>query len=156
MAGYEQKTSKGSEFIILRELPDADSATKVIEGRLPTAKGEVAFTQAFAKARNVSVGSTIDIYSPDRSQTATLTVVGIIVPGAEYGDPTGTFAVATPDDLFRWSDQGTSDGYISAMAFGGDPTALKKSVAAMSEVTSNMLKVPVSYTHLTLPTNREV
>jgi len=148
MAGYEQKTSKGSEFIILRELPDADSATKVIEGRLPTAKGEVAFTQAFAKARNVSVGSTIDIYSPDRSQTATLTVVGIIVPGAEYGDPTGTFAVATPDDLFRWSDQGTGGGYISAMAFGGDPTALKKSVAAMSEVTSNMLKVQTGAEYL--------
>ena len=148
MAGYEQKTSKGSEFIILRELPDADSATKVVEGRLPTAKGEVAFTQAFAKARNVSVGSTIDIYSPDRSQTATLTVVGIIVPGAEYGDPTGTFAVATPDDLFRWSDQGTGGGYISAMAFGGDPTTLKKSVAAMSEVTSNMLKVQTGTEYL--------
>ncbi len=140
-AFFEQKTSKGSQYLILRQMPDADSSTKVIDGRLPAAKGEVAFTQSFAKDRQVSVGSTIEVYSPDHSETATLTVVGIIVPGEEYGDPTGTFAVATPDDLFRWGEQGRSSGYSTAILFGGDPTALKQSVGAMSEVTSAQLTV---------------
>ena len=121
---FEQRTSSGSVYLLLRELPDADSATKVVDGRMPTAKGEVAFTQAFAKARKVSVGSTLEIYSQDRSQTAPLAVVGIIQPGDEYGDPSGTFAVATQDDLLRPSSYG-STGYASVMAFGGDPTALK-------------------------------
>ena len=63
-AYFEQKTSKGSQFIILREMPDADSATKVVEGRLPSAKGEVAYTQAFAKDRKVCGTSPPKSYSP--------------------------------------------------------------------------------------------
>ena len=139
-AYYEEKTSKGSQFLILRELPDTTSATKVVDGRLPAAKGEIALTQTLATARKVSVGSTVEIYAPDRSETATLTVVGIITPGDEYGDPSGTFAIAGPDDLFRWP-QLTPGGYIAAYVFGGDPQTLKKSVAAMTEVTENQLKV---------------
>ena len=148
LAGFEEKTSKGSQYLILRELPDADSATKVIQGRMPTAKGEVAFTEQFAKARKVSVGSTVEIYSPDRSETATLTVVGIIAPGGEYGDPSGTFAVATPDDLFRWAQEGQGAGYMTAIVFGGDPAALKTSVAAMTEVSASMLKVQTGAEYL--------
>jgi len=146
-AYFEQKTSKGSQFIILREMPDADSATKVVEGRLPSAKGEVAYTQAFAKDRKVSIGSTIEIYAPDRSQTATLTVVGIVVPGDEYGDPTGTFAIATDDELFRWA--GPEGGsFESAIVFGGTPAALKASVGSMAEVTANALKVQTGTEYL--------
>jgi putative ABC transport system permease protein len=144
---FEQKTSKGSQYLILRELPGPDSATKVVDGRLPSAKGEVAFTRSFAKARNVSVGSTIEVYSPDRSETATLNVVGIIVPGDEYGDPTGTFAVATPDDLFRWAGAEGS-GYTTAFVFGGNPNTLKTSVASMTEVTSNQLVVQTGAEYL--------
>ncbi len=140
-SSFEQKTSNGSQYLTLRQMPDADSATKVVDGRLPAAKGEVAFTRSFAKDRKVSVGSTIEIYSPDRSETATLTVVGIVAPGDEYGDPTGTFAIATPDDLFRWGEQGNNSGYATAFVFGGEPTALKKSVGSMSEVTSAQLTV---------------
>jgi putative ABC transport system permease protein len=144
---FEQKTGSGSVLLLLRELPDADSATKAVDGRMPTAKGEVAFTEAFAKARKVTVGSTLEIYSQDRSQTATLTVVGIIKPGDEYGDPSGTFAVATQDDLLRPSSYG-STGYTTAMAFGGDPTALKSSVQSMSEVTSKGLTVQTGTEYL--------
>jgi putative ABC transport system permease protein len=140
MAVFEQKTSGGSEYLLLREMPDPGSATKVVDGRLPMAAGEVAFTEAFAKARKVSVGSTIEIYSQNRSETATLTVVGIIRPGDEYGDPSGTFAIATTSDLLRASSFGPS-GYTTAYAFGGDPVSLKKSVAAMSEVSANQLTV---------------
>ena len=147
MAFFEQKTSKGSQYLILRELPDADSATKVIEGRLPTTTGEVAFTQSFAKDRKVSVGSTIEIYSPDRSQTATLKVVGIVSPGDEYGDPTGTFAIATTGDLFRWQGP-DGGGYGTVMVFGGDASTLKPSVASMSEVTSRELVVQTGAEYL--------
>lgn len=146
-AYVEQKTSKGSQYLILRELPDAGSATKVVEGRLPSAKGEVAYTQTFAKDRKVSVGSTIEIYSPDRSQTATLTVVGIIVPGDEYGDPTGTFVVASNDELFRWA--GPDGGsFEMAIVFGGAPSELKASVGSMTEVSANALKVQTGAEYL--------
>jgi putative ABC transport system permease protein len=147
MSIFEEKTSRGSQPLLLRELPDPGSATKVIDGRMPAAKGEVAFTDSYAKARKLSVGSTLEIYSQDRSQTATLTVVGIIKPGDEYGDPSGTFAVATQDDLLRPSLFGPS-GYVSVMSFGGDPKALKTSVQAMTEVTSNMLKVQTGAEYL--------
>ena len=147
MSIFEEKTSRGSEALFLRELPDPGSATKVVDGRMPAAKGEVAFTDSYAKARKLSVGSTLEIYSQDRSQTVTLTVVGIIKPGAEYGDPSGTFAVATPDDLRRPSSFGPT-GYVSLMSFGGDPKALKTSVQAMTEVTSTGLTVQTGTEYL--------
>jgi len=140
-AYFEQKTSKGSQYLILREMPDADSATKVVAGRLPAAKGEIAFTEAFAKDRKVSAGSAVEIYSPDRSETATLTVVGIVSPGDEYGDPSGTFAIATSDDLFRWGQQSGTTGYALTYVYGGDPSALKKTVASMEEVSAAQLVV---------------
>lgn len=144
---FEEKTSRGSQYLLLRELPDPGSATKVTDGRMPAAKGEVAFTEAYAKARKLAVGSTLEIYAQDRSQTVTLTVVGLIRPGDEYGDPSGTFAVATEDDLLRPSSFGLS-GYSTLMSFGGDPTALKTSVQAMSEVTSNALTVQTGTEYL--------
>jgi putative ABC transport system permease protein len=144
---FEEKTSRGSQYLILRELPDPGSATKVSAGRMPAAKGEVAFTEDYAKARKLAVGSTLEIYAQDRSQTVTLTVVGLIKPGDEYGDPSGTFAVATQDDLLRPSSFGPT-GYSTLMSFGGDPTALKTSVQAMSEVTSNALTVQTGTEYL--------
>ena len=60
---FEEKTSRGSQYLILRELPDPGSATKVSEGRVPAAKGEVAFTEDYAKARKLAVGSTLEIYA---------------------------------------------------------------------------------------------
>ena len=80
---YEQKTSKGSQYIVLRQLPSG-SDTKVVEGRLPAAMGEIAPSESFAKDRKLGLGATVEIYSPDRSETATLTIVGIISPGQEY------------------------------------------------------------------------
>lgn len=136
----EQKTGGGTQYLILRELPDPDYSTTVVDGRLPKATGEVAFTEQLARARKVTVGSTIAVYSPDQTQTATLTVVGIISNGKEYGDPSGTYAVATAGDLFRWPDQ-TGSGYPEAYVFGGDPSSLKATVSAMSEVTSRNLEV---------------
>ena len=147
IAIFEEKTSTGSETLVLRELPDAGSATKLVQGRMPAAKGEIAFTESYAKARKLSVGSTLDIYSQDRSETATLSVVGIVTPGDEYGDPSGTFALATQDDLLRPSSVGQT-GYVSVMSFGGDPTALKASVGAMTEVTSNGLSVQTGAEYL--------
>lgn len=137
---YEQKTSKGSQYIVLRQLPSGPD-TKVVEGRLPSAKGEIAPSESFAKDRKLGIGTTLEIYSPDRSETATLTVVGIITPGAEYaGDPSNSFAVATEADLFRWDQQGPS-GYVFAYLFGGDPDTVKAAVTGMSEVKAADLKV---------------
>jgi putative ABC transport system permease protein len=146
-AYYEQKTSKGSQYIVLRQLPSG-SDTKVAEGRLPAAKGEIAPSESFAKDRKLGLGSTIEIYSPDRSETATLTVVGIITPGQEYaGDPSNSWAVATEPDLFRWSQQGMN-GYTFAYLFGGDADSVKKSVAAMSDVKASELKVQTGAEYL--------
>ena len=144
---YEEKTSQGSQPLILREMPDASSSTKVVDGRLPSAKGEIALTESLARARKASVGSTIEIYAPDRSATATLTVVGIIAPGGEYGDPSGFFGVATPDDLFRWP-QLMPAGYVAAYVFGGDPQSLKTSVTAMGEISANQLTVQTGAEYL--------
>ncbi len=139
-AYYEQKTSKGSQYIVLRQLPSG-SDTTVIDGRLPAAKGEIAPTESFAKDRKLSVGSTIEIYSPDRAQTATLTVVGIIKPGSEYaGDPSGAWAVATDADLFRWNVEGMN-GYVYAYLFGGDASAVKAAVLDVTDVKASDLKV---------------
>ena len=137
---FEQKTGGGSQYLVLRELPEPGSATTVVTGRLPAAAGEVAFTESLATARKVSVGSTVEIYTQDRAQTATLTVVGIIRPGSEYGDPSGTFAVATPTDLTRPSSVGPT-GYTTAYVFGGNPSSLKTAVSSMSEVGANKLSV---------------
>ncbi len=139
-AYYEQKTTKGSQFIVLRQLPSGPD-TKVVEGRLPTTKGEIALTESFAKERKLGLGATVDIYSPDRSETATLTVVGIITPGQEYaGDPSNSWGVATDADLFRWDAQGTN-GYTFAYLFGGDADSVKTSVVAMNDVKAADLKV---------------
>ncbi|MGV8848293.1 MAG: FtsX-like permease family protein [Propionibacteriaceae bacterium] len=137
---YEQKTSKGSQFIVLRQMPSG-SDTKVVEGRLPAAKGEIALTDSFAKDRKLGLGATVEIYSPDRAETATLTVVGIVVPGQEYaGDPSNSWAIATDADLFRWNVDGMN-GYAYAYLFGGDADTMKKSVAGMSDVKAAELKV---------------
>ena len=137
---FEQKTAKGSQFIVLRQLPSGPD-TKVVEGRLPAALGEIAPSESFAKDRGLGLGSTVQILSPDRSETATLTVVGIIAPGQEYaGDPSNSWAVATEGDLFRWSEPGTN-GYLSAYLFGGDGETVKKAVAGMRGVRAAELKV---------------
>jgi putative ABC transport system permease protein len=139
-AYYEQKTSKGSQFIVLRQLPSG-SDTKVVEGRIPAAKGEIGLTDSFAKERKLGLGATVEIYSPDRAETATLTVVGIITPGQEYaGDPSNSWAVATDADLFRWDVPGMN-GYVFAYLFGGDAETVKKSVTTMSDVKAAELKV---------------
>lgn len=137
---YEQKTSKGSQYIVLRQLPSG-SDTTVVDGRLPAAKGEIAPTESFAKDRKLSVGSSIEIYSPDHAETATLTVVGIIKPGSEYaGDPSGAWAVATDADLFRWNVEGMN-GYVYAYLFGGDAAAVKAAVLDVPDVKATDLKV---------------
>ncbi len=139
-AYYQQQTTKGSEYFIIREMPDADSTTKVVEGRLPSSKSEIALTEALAKARKLHIGSEVDILGQEPSQTATLTVVGIVSPGSEYGDPTGLFGIATDDAIFRWA--GPDGGaFSSATVFGGDPIGLKKALAAMPEVAKFHLKV---------------
>ena len=70
----------------------------------------------------------------DRSETATLTVVGIITPGQEYaGDPSNSWAVATDADLFRWDLPGMN-GYTFAYLFGGDADSVKTSVTAIADV----------------------
>ena len=56
---YQEKTGRGAQALILREMPDTGSATAVVDGRLPAAKGEIALTQSLAKARKASVGSSI-------------------------------------------------------------------------------------------------
>lgn len=139
-AYYEQKTTKGSQTIILRQLPSG-SDTKVVEGRLPAAKGEIALTESLAKERKLGLGGTIEIYSPDRSETATLTMVGIITPGQEYaGDPSNSWGIATEADLFRWENQGMN-GYVFAYVFGGNADTVKKSIVAMSSVKAAELTV---------------
>lgn len=147
IAYYEQKTTKGSQYIVLRQMPSGED-TLVVQGRLPTTKGEIAATESFAKDRNLALGSTVEIYNPDRSETATLTVVGIIKPGQEYAsDTSSSWVVATDADLFRWNVEGM-DGYMYAYLFGGDSSAVKSSVSALSEVKSAGLSVQTGAEYL--------
>jgi putative ABC transport system permease protein len=146
-AYYKQQTSRGSEYLIIRELPDAESTTKVVEGRLPSSKGEIALTEALAKARKLQVGSVVDIIGQEPSDTASLNVVGIVTPGSEYGDSSGLFGIATDDAIFRWA--GPDGGaFTSATVFGGDPIALKTTVTAMPEVAAFQLKVQTGADYL--------
>jgi putative ABC transport system permease protein len=146
-AYYEQRTSRGSEYLIIREMPDADSSTKVVEGRLPSSKSEIALTEALAKARKLQLGSAVDIIGQEPSQTASLSVVGIVTPGSEYGDATGLFGIATDDAIFRWA--GPDGGaFTSATVFGGDAVALKKAVTAMPEASGGQIKVQTGAEYL--------
>jgi putative ABC transport system permease protein len=142
-ASLAQKTAQGSELLTLREAPDSASGTRVVDGRLPTGLGEVAYGESLAKSRNMTVGSTFEGTPTDPSMgTATVmfTVVGIIVPGSDYGDSSGSFAVAVADELFRWRGPNGAS-YDSAYVFGGDANELKRTVTSMPEVSQNSLTV---------------
>lgn len=116
--------SQGGGLIVL-DVPKLTGSTRLVEGRLPQADNEIAISPAvLERQQNVKVGSTLSVKASEDASPTTVTVVGVVQPGADItrdssDDTPHVFATAgaqtamgLPDDpavLYVTAQKGTSD-----------------------------------------------
>lgn len=111
-----------------QSVPPLSATTRLVSGRLPAARGEVAMNDVGATSRGLAVGARVTLLD-DSHQAVAATLVGIVVAGAEVNETTGMPVVfATDADLMAWRGRpGYDTAYVTA---SGDPEALAERVRA--------------------------
>ena len=113
-------------FVMAVTLPTG-GATQVIEGRAPTATGEVVINEAMVKVAKVGVGSTLAW-----SEAPATTVVGIVKMGNDAAAPANQPAVLGSNPTILPLAFNT---YAQVMVTGsGDPAALAAAIGALPSV----------------------
>ncbi len=136
-----QKTGKDQQFLQAMATPELSATTTLIDGRLPTASGEVAIAEFLATNRSIAVGRTLDLVNPmsPTQETVTVSVVGIIKPGVEVVADNAAVLFAGNADLFRWRGQ---SGFDMAYVQSDRPqTQVRDAVVALPSVKAGAYKV---------------
>ena len=130
-------TQFGGPNLVFGTTPEPFDPTSPVEGRDPSAPGEIAVSHDLAKDHGIEVGDRVGLETSHG--TKQVTVVGLVDFGGSGSAAGYGFTMATPGDIQRWYDQEGQVGQISVAARPGvSPEAL---VSAIRSIVPASVKV---------------
>ncbi len=130
-------TQFGGPNLVFGMTPEPFDPTSPVEGRDPSAPGEIAVSHDLAKDHGIEVGDRVGLETSHG--TKQVTVVGLVDFGGSGSAAGYGFTMATPGDIQRWYDQEGQVGQISVAARPGvSPEAL---VSAIRSIVPASVKV---------------
>ena len=130
-------TQFGGPNLVFGITPEPFDPTSPVEGRDPSAPGEIAVSHDLAKDHGIEVGDRVGLETSHG--TKQVTVVGLVDFGGSGSAAGYGFTMATPGDIQRWYDQEGQVGQISVAARPGvSPEAL---VSAIRSIVPASVKV---------------